>query len=140
MASACVARCSGYSSLREECARDPCLAKGMCKLLDDSIANCAEWCCQGRGGYVFFIVLFICAGTCALFSIYYLWRLHQANIAAGVVTVDGEKIEAPPEQDAKAEAVQRRKKRQIAVDPELLKAIGVAPPVEDKPGMSGERR
>ncbi|ORC88211.1 uncharacterized protein TM35_000182680 [Trypanosoma theileri] len=141
MSGQCVAKCDGYSSLRTECARDPCLGEGMCKLLDSSITNCAEWCCEGRGGYVFFVVLFFCAGTCALFSMYYLRRLHQANVAAGVVTEEGEQIEVPPEQDENSGATQpRRKRRVVTVDPELFKAIGVAPPVEDRSGVPANKR
>ncbi|RNF03028.1 hypothetical protein TraAM80_06029 [Trypanosoma rangeli] len=139
MAIQCVSKCDGYRSLRAECARDPCLAQGMCKLMDAGIRDCAEWCCVGRGGYVFLVVLFFCGGTCALFSMYYLWRLHQANVAAGAVTDAGEKISAPPDSDPSTVAAQRRKKRQVTVDPELLMAVGVTPPEVGELGVGRYR-
>ncbi|RNF15301.1 uncharacterized protein Tco025E_05571 [Trypanosoma conorhini] len=139
MATQCVAKCGGYRSLRAECARDPCLAQGMCKLMDVGIRDCAEWCCVGRGGYVFLTVLFFCGGTCALFSMYYLWRLHRANVAAGAVTETGEKVEVPPESDPRAVAAQQRRKRQVTVDPELLRAIGLSPPEDERQGVGRYR-
>ncbi|PWU94505.1 hypothetical protein TcG_04571 [Trypanosoma cruzi] len=139
MATQCVAECTGYRSLRADCARDPCLAEGMCKLLDAGITDCAEWCCVSRGGYVFFIVFFFSAGTCALLSMYYLWRLHRANVAAGAVTEMGEKIEAARASDAHATAEKLRKKRQVTVDPELFRTIGLPPPGEERSGVGGFR-
>ncbi|KPI88507.1 hypothetical protein ABL78_2403 [Leptomonas seymouri] len=119
----CAAKCGGYRSLRVECARDPCLANGMCKVLDPSIKDCAKWCCTSRSGYVFFLVFFFCFGSFALCAAYYLYRLHQMNVEGGAVQANGDPVivtEPPTEEEL---AAARRKKRSAAVDPALLKGL-----------------
>lgn len=124
----CVAKCGGFRSLRAECARNPCMANEMCKLLNPSTKDCAKWCCISRSGYVFFLVFFFCLGTFALCAAYYLYRLHQMNVQGGAVQENGEPVviaELPTEEEL---AATRRKKRTVAVDPALLKDL------EDKKG------
>ncbi|CAC9473489.1 conserved hypothetical protein [Leishmania infantum JPCM5] len=119
----CTAKCSGYASLRAECAREPCMASGMCTLLNPRISDCASWCCTRRSGYVFFLVVFFCAGTFALCASYYLHRLHQINVEGGAVQENGEAVVVaePPTEEEMAAA--RRKKRAVVVDPALLKEL-----------------
>lgn len=120
----CQVKCGGFDSVRSECARDPCLANQMCKVLDASISDCSKWCCKSRSAYVFFIVFFFCLGTFTMCAMYYLHRLHQTNVQAGAVTEAGDAVEMkePPSPEELAKA--RRQKRNVNVDPELMKALG----------------
>ncbi|KAK7196452.1 hypothetical protein NESM_000582600 [Novymonas esmeraldas] len=119
----CTAKCGGYRSLRAECAQEPCMANGMCELLQPGTKDCAAWCCTSRSGYVFFLVLFFCAGAFSLCAAYYLHRLHQINVEGGAVEENGEAVVVtePPTEEEMAAA--RRKKRSVAVDPALLKQL-----------------
>lgn len=119
----CTATCGGFLSMRSECARDPCLADQMCKVLDPTITDCSKWCCRSRGGIVFFIVFFFCAGTFALCATYYLHRLHQTNLEAGAVVESGDVVETKGAPHKEELAAARRKKRSVQVDPELLKNL-----------------
>ncbi|KAG5483104.1 hypothetical protein GH5_06416 [Leishmania sp. Ghana 2012 LV757] len=119
----CIAKCGGYRSLRAECAREPCMSSGMCTLLDPGVSDCAAWCCTSRSGYVFFLVVFFCAGTFSLCASYYLHRLHQINVEGGAVQESGEAVVVtqPPTEEEMMAA--RRKKRTAVVDPALLKEL-----------------
>ncbi|KAG5509168.1 hypothetical protein JKF63_06177 [Porcisia hertigi] len=120
----CKAQCGGFRSLRAECAREPCMANGMCALLNPSASDCVSWCCTSRSGYLFFFVVFFCTGTFALCAAYYLHRLHQINVEAGAVLASGElavvSTNTPTEENA---ATTRCKKRSVTVDPALLKEL-----------------
>lgn len=99
------------------------MAQGMCTLLNSAVTDCAAWCCTSRSGYVFFLVVFFCAGTFCLCAVYYLHRLHQMNVEGGAVQDNGEAvvITEPPTEEELAAA--RRKKRTVTVDPTLLKEL-----------------
>lgn len=90
----CVATCQGFTSLRTECVENPCNAYNLCKLTDPSIANCADWCCESSGGFVFFAIFLAALGAFFLFYAHYLKRLHEENLQAGAVTADGKRIGA----------------------------------------------
>lgn len=122
----CKVTCGGFDSVRTECARDPCLGNEMCKVLNPAITDCAKWCCTSRSGYVFFIVVFFCAGTFALCAAYYLNRLHQINVQAGAVTESGDPVVIPEPPSEQELAAARRKKRDVKVDPELLKGLNIS--------------
>lgn len=119
----CKAACGGYGSLRTECARDPCLFREMCRVSDPSITDCAAWCCKSRSGYVFFMVFFFCAGVFILCAAYYLHRLHQINLEAGAVQANGIAVEVKEQPSEEEMAAARRKKRDVTVDPQLLKEL-----------------
>lgn len=92
----CTATCSGYTSLRSECIANPCYADNLCQFIDPTIPDCAAWCCEGRGGYVFFAVILFCLGAFLLLAAYYVHRLHQENVKAGAVTKDGKQVTTAP--------------------------------------------
>jgi hypothetical protein len=86
----CVASCSGFSVLRDECVQNACLANNLCTLVEPGFSGtCSEWCCQKRGGYVFFMVFFMCGGTFLLLVAYYLKRLFDLNVQAGAIDANG---------------------------------------------------
>lgn len=116
----CKISCGGFQSVRNECARDPCLGNEMCKVLNPDIKDCAKWCCQSRSAYVFFIVFFFCIGAFLICAAYYLHRLHQMNVTAGAVVESGEITEQKEEPSEEEMAAVRRQKRNVAVDPQLL--------------------
>ncbi|CAD2221979.1 hypothetical protein AGDE_03305 [Angomonas deanei] len=122
----CKVKCGGFQSVRTECAKDACLANGMCQVLDPSIKDCDDWCCQNKSGYVFLIVLFFCLGTFALCAMYYLHRLHKMNVESGAVTETGEMATVKVEPTDEELAATRRAKRNVTVDPEILKTLNTA--------------
>lgn len=93
----------------------------MCQLQFPGVTDCASWCCVNRGWYVFFMVLFFGVGSFALCSAYYLYRLHQINVAAGVVTETGEEVVAP--QVAEEPPLVVRKKNEAVLDPRIIKNL-----------------
>mmetsp|Transcript_22292 Transcript_22292/g.25811 ORF Transcript_22292/g.25811 Transcript_22292/m.25811 type:complete len:124 (+) Transcript_22292:168-539(+) len=104
----CVATCTGFTTLRTECAANPCYAENLCQFDDPSITDCAEWCCKSRGGYIFFMVMFFCLGAFLALAAYYFQRLHEDNVKAGAVTKDGKRITVAPQSDTNSAAKRLR--------------------------------
>ncbi|CUG90613.1 membrane-associated protein, putative [Bodo saltans] len=88
----CVATCEGFTTLRSACISNPCYADNLCKLDDPSIANCAEWCCESSGGFVFFAIFLAALGAFLFCYAQYLKRLHEENVESGAVTSDGKRV------------------------------------------------
>lgn len=97
----CSASCSGFSSLRDECVRNPCYADNLCQIADPSITDCAAWCCESRGSLVFFAILFFCIGVFFLAASHYVKRLHEANVQSGAANQDGSKPSVKEEEPSK---------------------------------------
>lgn len=97
----------------------------MCSLTHAGISpeDCPTWCCVNRGWYIFFMVVTFGAGTFALCAAYYLHRLHQINVSAGAAAEDGEVVVVEEAPDATSEGEVKRKKRNVTVDPSLLRDV-----------------
>ncbi|CCW67817.1 unnamed protein product [Phytomonas sp. Hart1] len=119
----CEALCRGFKTLRTECARDPCLTKDMCKVLNPSITDCSTWCCINRSIYAFFIVFFVCIGIFTLCIGHYLNRLHKKNMNTGTVMETGEVIEMKNLLEVEGSVTPYRPKRNTKVDPQILKIL-----------------
>ena len=89
----CNIKCTGYTSLREECIANACLGDNLCHAFDSTISSsvsCLDWCCVNHSGYVFGMTFFFCIGVFLLSTAYYLHRLHQVNVRSGAVVSGAE--------------------------------------------------
>jgi hypothetical protein len=78
--SACSVSCSGFSSLRSECAANACVGNNLCYAIDPTITStCAEWCCVSHNVSAFFILLLACVAAFAGMAGFYLQRLDEKN-------------------------------------------------------------
>lgn len=120
----CNVSCTGFFSVRAACARDPCLGMdNMCHLLDVGIPDCAAWCCTNRGWYIFFMVIFFGVGTFALCAAFYLYRLHQFNLARGAVTEDGQIVKLDTTSEVNSPPAETDPLEKPHVSPEVIKRL-----------------
>ena len=63
---------------------------------DPSITDCAAWCCESRAGYMFLTIFLLGLGVFLLLAAHYTKRLHEENLQAGAVTVDGKVVTGEP--------------------------------------------
>lgn len=120
----CRVSCKGFLSVRAECARDACLAMdSMCHVLSTDISDCSSWCCTNRGWYIFFMVIFFGAGTFALCSAFYLYRLHQFNVMRGAVTDEGQIVDLEPSSEFNSPPPENETVEKALVSPEIIKRL-----------------
>lgn len=97
---------------------NPCYAYNLCKLDDPSIEDCAAWCCESHGGYVFLAIFLAALGAFLLMYAHYTKRLHEENVKTGAVNEDGKRAAAP---GAETEVPQTTKRLRAVFTPKGAK-------------------